>query len=470
MGTIVGTGASIAPNTALAVQEAVRTAQRGLGKQPALFGFLFSAPDRDLGSVLKAATEASGCANIIGASTAGEFTEAGLSHGGVVVMLVSGDGTTCRTAMARGLAEDHGKVAAELDSAVFGARQAAASRDQRRLTTVLLTDGLAGKGEELVVELHERAQAAQIVGGAAGDEGAFIETRVGCGSEAASDAAAAAHIFSARPWGVGVGHGLRPTTKPMRVTKASGNVVHQVNNAPAFEIYKAHAAQRGVKLTPSGASPYMIANELGIHFFDKISRARAPLSVGADGSLTCAAAIPEGAMISILDGEPDAMITAAVAAAEEAREHLTGATSRCPAFDCVCRGMIQREDFPAEIAAVRKGFRRRARGGIFTYGEIARYTGRLEGWHNTTAVVSPSRSDALARLAGERFAPRVLRRSTRQPREMHSTSPRCPCGRSPCSLPGALKPNAPTSHGSPTRCMPAGSSCFPLSRRSRRRG
>jgi hypothetical protein len=26
--------------------------------------------------------------------------------------------------------------------------------------------------------------------------------------------------------------------------------------------------------------------------------------------------------------------------------------------------------------------------GFLTYGEIARYSGRLDGWHNTTAVVA----------------------------------------------------------------------------------
>ena len=26
--------------------------------------------------------------------------------------------------------------------------------------------------------------------------------------------------------------------------------------------------------------------------------------------------------------------------------------------------------------------------GFLTYGEIARYSGRLDGWHNTTAVVT----------------------------------------------------------------------------------
>ncbi len=370
------------------VQEAVRTAQTRLGKRVADFGFEIAAPERDQTLVLRAAREASGCSNLVAASTAGELTESGLLHGSVAVMLVSSEGATCRAILAKGLKEDWRAVAFELEKGARETKLTAASKDARRLTTILLTDGLSGKGEELVLDLSERAQAAQIVGGAAGDEGAFRSTAVGAGVEAASNAAAALHVFSPEPWGVGVGHGLRPTTKPMRVTKATGNVVYQVNNAPAFDIYRDHALARGLRLSPANASPYMIANELGIHFFDKVSRARAPLSVGADGALTCAAAIPEGAMISILDGEPDSMVAAAVAAAEEAREHLHGAT---PAgvllFDCVCRGMILKDGFQREIDAVRQVFGDVPVAGFLTYGEIARYQGRLEGWHNTTAVV-----------------------------------------------------------------------------------
>jgi methyl-accepting chemotaxis protein len=387
MGTIVGTGASSRANTQSAVQEAVRAALVPLGGREPTFGLVFSGPERDLGAVLATAKTTSGCRTVIASTTAGEFTEHGLSHGGVAVMFVAGD-MTCEASMARGLKEDHRRVAADLDERVSAARHVAGAKNQRRMTTVLLTDGLAGKGEELVLELHDLVKASQIVGGAAGDEGAFLETRVGCATEAATNAAAALHIFSEKQWGVGVGHGLRPTTKPMRVTKAVGNVVHQVNGAPAFDIYKAHAAQRGVKLTPASASPYMIANELGIHFFDKISRARAPLSAAADGSLTCAAAIPEGAMISILDGDPDSMVSAASAAAEEAREHLEGAEAAgVLVFDCVCRGMILKESFQREIGAVRRIFGEVPVAGFLTYGEIARYQGRLEGWHNTTAVV-----------------------------------------------------------------------------------
>jgi methyl-accepting chemotaxis protein len=174
----------------------------------------------------------------------------------------------------------------------------------------------------------------------------------------------------------------------MRVTKAVGNVVHELDGEPAFEVYKRHGAERGIELMRESASPYLIANELGIHFFDKISRARAPLSVGLDGSLICAAEIPKGSMVSILDGVPDSMVEAAKSAAQEAREHLGGEQAAgILLFDCVCRGMILKDEFRREIEAVRDVFGDVPIAGFLTYGEIARYQGNLDGWHNATAVV-----------------------------------------------------------------------------------
>ena len=56
-------------------------------------------------------------------------------------------------------------------------------------------------------------------------------------------------------------------------------------------------------------------------------------------------------------------------------------------FDGVCRGMILQDRFQQEIDAVRGVFGDVPIAGVLTYGEIARYGGKLDGWHNTTAVV-----------------------------------------------------------------------------------
>jgi hypothetical protein len=307
----------------------------------------------------------------------------------VTVLLVASDTSTARMAFADRLRADTPGVARKLSDTVAELRAVRDADEPGHLTTVLLTDGLSGTGEALVADLYDRARgSAQIVGGAAGDNGKFATTFVGAGDRVASDAAASMHIFSAQPWGVGVNHGLRSTTKQMRVTRACGNVVFELDGEPAFDAYVRHAAARGIALTQATAASYLISNELGIHFFGRVIRVRAPLALGAEGSLTCVAEIPQGSMVSILDGEPLSMVEAARSGALEAKERLgPSAPAGVLLFDCVCRGTILGDGFDREIEAVRSIFGDVPIAGFLTYGEIARYRGRLDGWHNATAVV-----------------------------------------------------------------------------------
>jgi hypothetical protein len=388
MQTTTGTGASKNPLPGAAGTEATERAKRRLGVAKASYGFLFASPDMDLQEALKAAREGSG-AEMIGCTTAGEITEQGLGHQSVAVMLVSSD-VTLQAKYSEGLKANPRKLAAELWSGMVDVKKAAASRDHRHLTSVLLTDGLAPTGERLVSEVYEqRVQSGtQIVGGAAGDEGRFAATSVGAAGKVGSDAAAVLHVFGSTPWGLGIDHGLRPTTKAMRVTRAEGNVLQEIEGQPAFAVYQKHAAERGVRLTKANTGAYLIANELGMHFFERISRARAPLSVGDDGSLVCAGDIPKGSMVSILDGEVTSMVAAARSAAEQARAALgKREAAGVLLFDCVCRGMILKTEFDREVEAVRSVFRGVPIAGFLTYGEIARSNDKLDGWHNATAVV-----------------------------------------------------------------------------------
>jgi methyl-accepting chemotaxis protein len=389
MTTVVGSASSRSPDPKTAAIDVVRRARARLGSAKPSYGFVFASPDRDLRATLAHVAEAADGAQIVGATTAGELTEIGLSHGSVALMLVSSDASGATVAFSEQLSADPLAAASALTLGVPEAKKAAAQRDRRHLTTVLLTDGLCGAGEKLVVDLHGLGQGSfQIVGGAAGDEGKFQATSVGANGRSATNAAAAMHVLSASPWGVGVNHGLRSTTTQMRVTKAQGNVVQEIDGQPAFKVYERHAAERGVKLNAAEATPYMVSNQLGIHFFQDIARSRAPLSVGEDLSLTCAAEIPKGSMVSILDGDPVSMVDAARSAAEEAKQHLDGKKAAgVLLFDCVCRGMILKDGFDKEIEAVRSVFGSVPITGFLTYGEIARYPGKLNGWHNATAVV-----------------------------------------------------------------------------------
>jgi methyl-accepting chemotaxis protein len=363
---------------------------RPLGPARATFGFVFASADHDLESAMAEARRQTGCDDLLGSSTAGGLTERGRVEEGVVVLLVASDGTRQAMDFAQGLRLQHGTVATRFTRSSAALKSGARQAGQRHLTSVLLTDGLAGTGEDLVRDLFEQSTSvSQIVGGAAGDSGRFQRTLVAAGRECAQDAAAVLHVFDTQPWGLGVDHGLRPTTKPLRVTKAVRNVIFTIDNEPAFEHYRRHAKDRGVTLTRENAPPYLIAHELGVHVVSSVGRARAPLTVGTDGSLACAAPVPEGSLVSILDGEKPSLLAAARRAAEEARERLQGARAAgVLLFDCVCRGLMLGDSFSQEIDAVRGVFGDVPVAGFLTYGEIAQCAGRLDGWHNATAVVA----------------------------------------------------------------------------------
>lgn len=389
MATVTGSGASSNPEAEEAIAEALEQAKETLGGAEPRLGFVFAGPKYDLSKLLSDGKDAAGI-DLMGCTTAGEFTEKGLTHDGVVVYLVAtDDDTMISTAFATGM-KDAPLIAASKICRDFEKLKSTAFRERKiRSTTILLTDGLSGEGEGVLKKVSEKTSAfQQIVGGAAGDEGAFKETSVGYGDKCSPDSLAAYHIFSKKTWGVGVGHGLRPASDKMRVTKARGSVVYELDGKPAFEVYQDHAKANGVELTRENAGPYLIGNELGIYFFNKISKARAPLAVGDDGSLSCAANIPQGSSVAILDGEPESMANAARDAAEEAKKHLAGEEAAgVILFDCVCRGMIFKDQFQQEIDAVRDVFGDVPIAGFLTYGEIARYKGTMGGWHNTTAVV-----------------------------------------------------------------------------------
>jgi len=82
------------------------------------------------------------------------------------------------------------------------------------------------------------------------------------------------------------------------------------------------------------------------------------------------------------------MLAAALSAAQQAKVGLNGAKAAgVLLFDCVCRGMILKDAFDREVAAVRSVFADTPIAGFLTYGEIARSSDKLGGWNNTTAVV-----------------------------------------------------------------------------------
>ncbi len=388
MPTLASSGRSGSTNTEDACRDALQEASQGLGSSPT-FGIVFASAAHSMETVRREFTSQYPSVSMICCQTAGEYTQEGLTKGGLSVLLVSSDEISCISEVSPVAYCEPELIAGNL-CARFEENSAAAKKLGYGLSsTVLLLDCLQGNGDKIVKALQKQTRMFQnIVGGAAGDDGAFQKPWVGTEAEAVSQGAAALHLFYRQAWGVGVGHGLTPRTPNKKVTKASGNIVYEIDGRPAFEAYKEYAKTKGIDLEPETAPSFMIGNELGVFLMNKLHHARAPVKVGPSGELHLVAELDTGAQVCILDGCVETMVEGCRQAAIQAREGLSGRKAAAIlVFDCVCRGMILGDDFQMEIDALREVFPDTPILGFLTYGEIARTGGRLDGWHNTTSVV-----------------------------------------------------------------------------------
>jgi methyl-accepting chemotaxis protein len=323
-------------------------------------------------------------ARFLGASTAGEFTEERDAKGCTAVFALAGDYKVF-AGMGAGLKADPERAVA---GALEGLPRQLHGYPHR--TALLLLDPLAGNGEEAsLLTAALLGDGVRLAGGAAGDDLAMKATHVACGSGVASDAVVIALLFSKRPLGVGVSHGHEPMSRPLRVTRASGNIVYEIEGEPAWKVWRAHTADRAPEPAKADEGAFLLKYEAGLATgTGGTYKIRAPLARLEDDSISFACGIPEGSVLRITESEPERQIASARQAARKAREQLgEHRPAGALVFDCICRNLILQRDFQRAVHGISEELGGKPIAGFETYGEIALDSGEMSGFHNTTTVV-----------------------------------------------------------------------------------
>jgi hypothetical protein len=327
---------------------------------------------------------------LIGASTAGEFTEQGDAKKSAAIFALAGD-YRAYAGIGKGL---RANPEAAIEEAVNGLPRELNGYPHR--TAILLLDPLSGNGEEATLIASSILGAdVRLAGGAAGDDLMMKQTRVSCGVDAASDAAVIALIFSKAPLGVGVCHGHEPLSPPLKVTRAEGNVVVELDGKRAWPVWlehtRARAREHGLNVDAmprESEGGYLLRYEAGLAAGPRDYKIRAPLARNADDSINFACGIPEGSVIRITESIPERQIESAREAARRALAQLGGRPAAgAIVFDCICRNLILEEDFKRAVLGMSEELGGAALAGFETYGEIALDVGDMSGFHNTTSVV-----------------------------------------------------------------------------------
>jgi methyl-accepting chemotaxis protein len=381
--------ASATGSASAAVASLVADLKRDLkGEEPSLV-MVFASTAQPLGEVASAMSAAFSTSQVLGASTAGEFTERGDTKGAVCAVAVAG--------AFKVYAGIGGGVRAEPDRAVAqaleGLPRALAGYSYR--TGILLIDTMAGNCEEVaLIAAAELGADAPLAGGAAGDDLKMQSTLVSCGARAISDGVVIAQIFSKAPLGLGVCHGHKPLSEPLRVTKAHGNVVEQIEGRPAWDVWRdatrVAAKAQGIDvdaLAAADETTFLLRFEAGLAAGAEY-KIRAPLSRTPEGAISFACGVPEGAVIRITESAPKDQIESAREAARRAKAKLDGRPAAgAIVFDCICRNLILNAEFGSAVRGMVEELGGVPIAGFETYGEIALDAGDMSGFHNTTSVV-----------------------------------------------------------------------------------
>ena len=201
---------------------------------------VFCSSRHDYPTLLKTLTEKLHPKELVGCSSAGEFSGTRQAEGATSAIAFSSDEMAFASGLGLGLSQNPRQAAKEIVAGFQGTK----SERYRYKYALVLNDPLAGSAEDLIEAIFlESGGRHQLFGGGAGDDAAFRKTFVFRGTEAHTNAAVALEILSNKPLGIGVRHGWKPATPLMRVTEARGVSLYSLNATPVTDIYTEFATE-----------------------------------------------------------------------------------------------------------------------------------------------------------------------------------------------------------------------------------
>lgn len=327
---------------------------------------------------------------VVGATTGGAaFTERGVTYDQPVAAVLGGPDLAFSIGVVPELGADPSEAIARAVRPVVEAARAHVMRNHALLT---LADAYACDGEALLSAIADAVPPHwRLFGGTAGDGWEFTGTRIIAHGEVYEHGAVMIGLFSEAVPSLATRHGWCPAPggHSMIVTGIEGNRLLTINGEPAAHAYASELRRLGVLDNVEDPFPVMAKYELGAKtVFGNELKIRAPLSIGEDGSVQLASALPPGTIVRVVTASPDQLIGAATELSRRVLEPLSKSAVRGSlVFDCSARWKLLGDRYQEQVAAFMGG-RSFPMVGMACYGEIARFGGSIEGFHNTTAVMA----------------------------------------------------------------------------------
>jgi len=317
-------------------------------------------------------------ARLVLTSTAGNFADVQIEDADLVCTAVHFSHATLRTSVAR-LAPS-----VELKDLCRGIATELAGPDLRHV--LVFSDGGLVNGTVLSESFNSCLPAGvTLSGGLAGDGTDFAQTTVGLDAAPAPGCIVAVGLYGASlQIGFGSAGGWSSFGPARLITAAKDNVLHQLDNQSALEVYKNYLGAEAAALPAAALRFPLCLQQAG----EGNSIVRTILSIDeAAGTMTFAGNMPVGATVRLMRASQEELISGAE---DAARSAATQPTSLVFCVSCVGRRIVLGHRTEEELEGVRAAF---GPGpvltGFYSYGELAPsgHSGSCQ-LHNQTMTVT----------------------------------------------------------------------------------
>ncbi len=267
-------------------------------------------------------------------------------YGAVVPYLIA-DRRTIASGIAC-LALPHGSAFATVLPMTADAATIQRAFDHRDFTSLLLfADGLSRHLDDFVVALEGPVRERTVLGTGVGTKdftpGPVVFDKSGIRADAALLVGTSLHLRAAAR------HGWEPIHGPLVVTRAEGNVLHELNGEPAFGVYRRILSeQEGVGIRPDNflsvakSYPFGVASIKGSEIV-----VRDPIRANPDGSLTIVSSVRRLDGLFIMRGVRQQLLDSSRTLSRDT--FAGGGIDQAFLFDCISRVLFLEEDFAREL-------------------------------------------------------------------------------------------------------------------------
>ncbi|MGL4828708.1 MAG: FIST signal transduction protein [Vibrio sp.] len=324
---------------------------------------------------------------ILGCSTAGEIVDHTILEGSLVATIVAFEKS--RIELVSDAISTFSGDSFELGENLS---QQLLSRGAGLKHVFVLSDGLLINGGYLVDGFRSVLPLdVSVTGGLAGDGEHFLQTFVTVGDQTESGIVVALGLYGeSLDIRFGSRGGWCPFGMERKVTRAKDNVLYELDNQKALDIYKAYLGELADDLPASGLRfPLEITLPR-----NNLKLVRTLLAINDyDGTITFAGNVPKGVSAKLMRASSDSLIDGARVAASLCYEGENQGLGVAILISCVGRKLLLRQLAEDEVEAVHDELGKNTLiCGFYSYGEIAPIKkGENSELHNQTMTITTFR-------------------------------------------------------------------------------